>query len=80
LIQPTESYRERQYLHGYWQRGAMAGSTPSQAYYVHCREDPHALHCDVGVAPLRAQEFSLLGFDFPLDDRIFAAGFEVAAP
>lgn len=68
------------YLHAYWQRGAMPGITPAQAYFVRCREDPHALHCDVGVAPLRPQEFTLLSFDFSLDDRIFAAGFEVAAP
>lgn len=64
------------YLHAYWQRGALTGSTPAQAYYAQCVDAQATLRCTVGVAPIRPSEFTLLQFDIAYDDRIFASGFE----
>lgn len=64
------------YLHAWWQRGAMPGSTPTQAYFVQCDEAEDSLRCVVGVAPVRPSEFITLRLDIPYDQRIFASGFE----
>lgn len=64
------------YLHAYWQRGALAGNTPAQAYFVQCEDVDNRLDCTVGVAPLRPAEFIVLRLGLPYHDRLFASGFE----
>ncbi|MBS1820705.1 MAG: phage tail sheath family protein [Acidobacteria bacterium] len=53
------------FLHCEWQRGAMQGAKPEQAFFVKCDRttmtqndlDNGRLICEIGVAPLRPAEF-----------------------
>ena len=64
------------YLLDYWQRGALLGSSPSEAYFVGCSIEPSVLSCLVGVSPLRPAEFEVFQLAVPYGDVIFASGFE----
>lgn len=56
------------FLMALWQRGALAGDAPAEAFFVHCSEDnnpPDArargeLLAEIGVAPARPFEFVVL--------------------
>jgi phage tail sheath protein FI len=56
------------FLRSLWQRGALAGATPEEAFYLRCDESnnpPHLrergeLHVDIGVAPVAPFEFIVL--------------------
>jgi phage tail sheath protein FI len=56
------------FLLALWQRGALAGASPAQAFFVKCDEQNNPsstrergeLHIDVGVAPSKPFEFVVL--------------------
>jgi uncharacterized protein len=66
------------YLYGLWERGALAGSTPAQAYFVHVglgktmtTQDilEGRMNVDIGVAAVRPAEFIILRFTHKLQQN-----------
>lgn len=65
------------YLHGLWQRGALAGPTPESAYFVHVglgttmtAQDilEGRMNVEIGVAAVRPAEFVVLRFSHKMQE------------
>lgn len=68
----------KDYLHGWWLRGAFPGSSPAEAYFVNCTGMPE-LQCSIGFAPTRPAEFVHWQWRFEREPGVFCDGFEAGA-
>ena len=71
----------KDYLHGYWQQGALEGVTVNDAYFADCAIATYGLKCTVGAAVIRSAEFALIQLVIPYLGGpnpvfIFESGFE----
>lgn len=64
------------YLHDYWQQGALLGASASEAYFVDCQIASPGLHCTVGVATIKPAEFQMFPLAIPYSGDIFSSRFE----
>ena len=73
---PTTETLIGDYLHGYWLKGALQGTSAGEAYFVNCTLAAPGLNCTVGVSLLRPAEFEVFQLAIGYGDLIFASGFE----
>ena len=64
------------YLLQQWQKQALQGATPQEAWFSNCSVSGPHLECVIGVALTRPAEFNIIQLRWALDDLIFESGFE----
>ncbi|MCX7556374.1 phage tail sheath subtilisin-like domain-containing protein [Xanthomonadaceae bacterium JHOS43] len=64
------------YLLQQWQKQALQGATPQEAWFSHCSQSASHLECQFGVALTRPAEFEIIPLRWVLEELIFQSGFE----